>query len=164
MAKKFTSSSQQLKPDPKFGSKLVSKFINALMMGGKKSTAQAVFYDALDIIGKKITDALLKEAGEAASAEADPISDISASDEYRRDGETYVDPIFAYKHGLGFSVTGGITAEGAQIGASIGGSGGDGSKASKVTLTSTGEVVSTAGDHAYGILAQSIGGSGGAFK
>lgn len=29
------------------------------------------------------------------------------SDEYRRDGERYVDPLFAYRHGLGFSVTGG---------------------------------------------------------
>lgn len=29
------------------------------------------------------------------------------SDEYRRDGETYADPLFAYEHGLGFSVTGG---------------------------------------------------------
>ena len=29
------------------------------------------------------------------------------SDEYRRDGETYQDPLFAYEHGLGFSVTGG---------------------------------------------------------
>ena len=35
--------------------------------------------------GKKITDALLKEAGEKASAEADPISDIAASEEYRRE-------------------------------------------------------------------------------
>jgi len=35
--------------------------------------------------GKKITDALLKEAGKAASAEAEPISDIQASDEYRRE-------------------------------------------------------------------------------
>ena len=35
--------------------------------------------------GKKITDALLKEAGEAASAEAEPISDIYASEEYRRE-------------------------------------------------------------------------------
>lgn len=31
----------------------------------------------------------------------------SFSDEYRRDDETYLDPIFAYRHGLGFSVTGG---------------------------------------------------------
>ena len=29
------------------------------------------------------------------------------SDEYRREGERYVDPLFAYGHGLGFSVTGG---------------------------------------------------------
>jgi carbon-monoxide dehydrogenase medium subunit len=35
--------------------------------------------------GKKITDALLKEAGEAASTEAEPISDIQASEEYRRE-------------------------------------------------------------------------------
>jgi len=35
--------------------------------------------------GKKITDALLKEAGEVASTEAEPISDIYASDEYRRE-------------------------------------------------------------------------------
>jgi carbon-monoxide dehydrogenase medium subunit len=35
--------------------------------------------------GKKITDPLLKEAGEVASAEADPISDIHASAEYRQE-------------------------------------------------------------------------------
>jgi carbon-monoxide dehydrogenase medium subunit len=35
--------------------------------------------------GKKITDALLKEAGEKASAEAEPVSDIQASEEYRRE-------------------------------------------------------------------------------
>jgi CO/xanthine dehydrogenase FAD-binding subunit len=35
--------------------------------------------------GKKLTDALLKQAGEAAAKEADPISDIYASDEYRRE-------------------------------------------------------------------------------
>jgi carbon-monoxide dehydrogenase medium subunit len=35
--------------------------------------------------GKKITEALLAEAGEVASAEAEPISDIQASEEYRRE-------------------------------------------------------------------------------
>ena len=43
MAKKFTASTQQLKPDPRYNSKLVSKFINCLMLDGKKSTAQQVF-------------------------------------------------------------------------------------------------------------------------
>jgi len=52
--KKFTASSEQLKPDPSYNSKLVSKFINCLMWDGKKSVAQRVFYDALDIISKEL--------------------------------------------------------------------------------------------------------------
>lgn len=39
-----------LKPDPKFGNLLLSKFINHLMHDGKKSVAQAIAYDALQII------------------------------------------------------------------------------------------------------------------
>jgi small subunit ribosomal protein S7 len=54
MAKKWTASSQQLKPDPKYDSKLVSKFINCMMWGGKKSTAQRIFYDAMEVIAKKM--------------------------------------------------------------------------------------------------------------
>lgn len=54
MAKKWTASSEQLKPDPKYNSKLVSKFINCLMWDGKKSVAQQVFYDAMDIISKRM--------------------------------------------------------------------------------------------------------------
>jgi len=50
MAKKFTASSEQLTQDPVYNSKLVSKFINCLMTGGKKSVAQKVFYNAMDII------------------------------------------------------------------------------------------------------------------
>ena len=63
--KKFTSSSQQLKPDPAYNSKLVSKFINCLMVDGKKSVAQRAFYDAMDVISKelKTKDSKLKAAG-----------------------------------------------------------------------------------------------------
>lgn len=39
-------------PDPKFGDETLSKFINHLMIGGKKSTARASMYDALDEIAK----------------------------------------------------------------------------------------------------------------
>ena len=42
--------------DPRHGSLLASKFINCLMHDGKKSTAQKVFYDALDIVKKKVND------------------------------------------------------------------------------------------------------------
>ncbi len=54
MAKKFTGPGQYLKPDPKCNSKLVSKLVNCLMLDGKKSVAQRVFYDALDIISKRV--------------------------------------------------------------------------------------------------------------
>jgi small subunit ribosomal protein S7 len=53
----ITASRTQLRPDPRFGSLLASKFINCLMVDGKKSVAQGVFYRAMDIVAKKITDA-----------------------------------------------------------------------------------------------------------
>src|ERR1700704_4703142 len=37
-------------PDPKFKDKLISKFTNTLMFGGKKSTAEGILYGALDVI------------------------------------------------------------------------------------------------------------------
>jgi small subunit ribosomal protein S7 len=40
-------------PDQRFGSPLVTQFINALMRRGKKSTAENIFYDAIDSVGKK---------------------------------------------------------------------------------------------------------------
>ena len=54
MARKFTMSKEQLRPDPRYGSKLVSKFINCLMHDGKKSVAQKVFYDAMDLIERRL--------------------------------------------------------------------------------------------------------------
>jgi small subunit ribosomal protein S7 len=54
--KKFTASVKQLAPDPRYHSKLVTKFINCIMWDGKKSVVQRVFYDAMDLIAKKITD------------------------------------------------------------------------------------------------------------
>ena len=52
----ITASRTQLRPDPKFGSLLASKFINCLMLDGKKSVAQQIFYQAMDVVGEKITD------------------------------------------------------------------------------------------------------------
>ncbi len=40
-------------PDPKYSNVLVAKFINYVMKGGKKSTAQKVVYDAFDIVAEK---------------------------------------------------------------------------------------------------------------
>lgn len=54
MVKKFTASREQLKPDTRFGSLLVSKFINCLMYDGKKSVATGAFYRAMDYIVKQM--------------------------------------------------------------------------------------------------------------
>lgn len=56
MPRKYQSTERYMKPDPKYGSLLVSKFVNALMSDGKKSTAQKVFYDAMDLVSAKISD------------------------------------------------------------------------------------------------------------
>jgi small subunit ribosomal protein S7 len=52
----ITASRTQLKPDPKFDSLLVSKFINCLMWDGKKTVAQAVFYRAMDEVKKRVPE------------------------------------------------------------------------------------------------------------
>jgi len=43
-------------PDPKFNDVLVTKFVNNLMMVGKKNTAYNIFYDAMDIVAEKMKD------------------------------------------------------------------------------------------------------------
>jgi len=53
---RLTASRKQLAPDPKYGSLLASKFMNSMMWSGKKSVSQKVFYDALEIVHKKISD------------------------------------------------------------------------------------------------------------
>ena len=90
MSKKFTASSQQLKPDAKYNSKLVSKFVNCLMLDGKKSTAQQVFYDAMDIIGKNVKDAEVLEVFEKAINNVKPLLEVRSK---RIGGASYQVPM-----------------------------------------------------------------------
>ena len=53
---KFRSTQRFQKPDPRFNCMVVTKFINLLMQDGKKSVARKVFYDAMDILAKKVPD------------------------------------------------------------------------------------------------------------
>ncbi|MFG0248698.1 MAG: 30S ribosomal protein S7 [Phycisphaeraceae bacterium JB051] len=53
MPNKFTASEEQLRPDPRYGSKVLSRFINCIMQDGKKAVAQRVVYDAFDEIEKR---------------------------------------------------------------------------------------------------------------
>ena len=74
--KKFTASEDMLKPDPRFNSKLVSKFINCLMYDGKKTIAQKVFYGAMDQIAKKMKDAQPLEVFEGAINNVKPYVEV----------------------------------------------------------------------------------------
>lgn len=47
---------REVLPDPKFNSKLVAKFVNTLMLKGKKTIAENIVYDAFDIIEQKAQD------------------------------------------------------------------------------------------------------------
>lgn len=44
---------RKVDPDPKYGDRLLSKFINMIMMRGQKSTAEKIVYSALDIVAEK---------------------------------------------------------------------------------------------------------------
>ena len=74
--KKFTASERMLKPDSRFNSKLVSKFINCLMWDGKKSVAQKIFYDAMDIAKEKLKDVPPLELFETAINNIKPFVEV----------------------------------------------------------------------------------------
>jgi len=90
MAKKFTASNQQLKPDPKFNSKLVSKFINCLMHDGEKNTAQKVFYDAMNIVANAVKEVGPLEVFEKAVGNVRPMIEVRSK---RVGGASYQVPM-----------------------------------------------------------------------
>src|SRR5580658_4129786 len=74
--KKFTASDDGLKPDARFNSKLVSKFINCLMWDGKKTVAQKVFYTAMEQITKKLKETPTLEVFETAINNVKPFVEV----------------------------------------------------------------------------------------
>jgi small subunit ribosomal protein S7 len=53
MSRKHQAPVREVLPDPKYNDILITKVINTLMYDGKKSTAEAIFYEAMDLIEKK---------------------------------------------------------------------------------------------------------------
>ena len=53
MSRRHRAEKREVLPDPKFGDRVLSKFMNSLMFEGKKSVAEGVVYSALDTIEKK---------------------------------------------------------------------------------------------------------------
>jgi small subunit ribosomal protein S7 len=53
MSRRQSSVKREIPVDPRFGSEVVSKFINNLMVDGKKSISESIFYDAMTLIEEK---------------------------------------------------------------------------------------------------------------
>lgn len=90
MALAYKSTEVFLQPDIKYKSKLVSKFVNSLMRKGKKSVAEGVFYRAMEVIEKKITDVSPLEMFETAVNNVKPLVEVRSK---RVGGATYQVPV-----------------------------------------------------------------------
>ena len=75
-SKARTASYDKLAPDTRYGSILLSKFINCLMWDGKKAVATRVVYDAMTIIEKKVKDAQPLEVFENAIGNVKPFVEV----------------------------------------------------------------------------------------
>lgn len=90
MAKKWTASQTQLKPDSKFSSRLAQKFINSLLWQGKKSVAQKIFYNAMSIIENRVKDVPPIEVFETAINNVKPYIEVRSK---RVGGASYQVPM-----------------------------------------------------------------------
>jgi small subunit ribosomal protein S7 len=64
MAKKFKSTKIYAKPDSLYHDKLVTQFVNYLMWDGKKTVAQTILYDSMQILRERFSDSELAEKDE----------------------------------------------------------------------------------------------------
>ncbi|SET78705.1 small subunit ribosomal protein S7 [Natronincola peptidivorans] len=89
MPRKGNVPKREVLPDPMYGSKVVTKLINGIMLDGKKGTAQAIVYNAFDIIKDKTGEEAL-EVFEKAMNNIMPILEVKAR---RVGGANYQVPI-----------------------------------------------------------------------
>jgi small subunit ribosomal protein S7 len=78
------------KPDVKYGSVLLSKFINLMMYDGKRSTAERLVYKALSVIQQKLGDVKPLEVFETAINNVKPLVEVKSR---RVGGATYQVPV-----------------------------------------------------------------------
>jgi len=60
MPRKGPVAKRQILPDPVYGSKLITRFINRLMLDGKKNTAERIFYQAIEVLADKTNEDALR--------------------------------------------------------------------------------------------------------
>ncbi|MCH2654477.1 MAG: 30S ribosomal protein S7 [Gemmatimonadetes bacterium] len=89
MSRRSQAEKRETPPDARFQSPAVTKFINNLMFDGKKSVAEKIFYDAIEIVEKRSGESGL-EAFEKALSNAKPALEVKSR---RVGGATYQVPI-----------------------------------------------------------------------
>ena len=89
MPRRRVSQRREVLPDPVYSSPLVTKFINGLMWGGKKSNAESIFYRAVTQVGEKLNEEPLK-AFKRAIENVRPTVEVKSR---RVGGSTYQVPI-----------------------------------------------------------------------
>ncbi len=90
MALKYRSTERFLRPDPVYGSRLVSKFIGCLMQKGKRSLSERIFYRAMEIMEARVEDKTALEVFERAMDNVKPVLEVKSR---RIGGMTYQVPI-----------------------------------------------------------------------
>lgn len=90
MSRRKRANKRETAPDPVYGSEVLGKFINKVMLQGKKSIAQAIVYGALEKFAEKVKAENPVEAFEKALENAKPVVEVKSR---RVGGATYQVPI-----------------------------------------------------------------------
>ncbi len=89
MPRRRVVAKREILPDPKFGNVTLAKFMNHVMISGKKSVAERIVYGALDIVGEKLSKDPLEVFDEALENIA-PLVEVKSR---RVGGATYQVPV-----------------------------------------------------------------------
>lgn len=90
MSRRHSAEKREIEPDPVYKSTLLAKFINKVMIGGKKSVARSLIYNALEKFAKRVKSDNPLEAFEQAMENAKPALEVKSR---RIGGATYQVPI-----------------------------------------------------------------------
>jgi small subunit ribosomal protein S7 len=90
MSRRRAAEPRTVLPDPKYNDRLIAKFINVLMIDGKKSVARRILYEAMNTIGEKEAKAPPLEIVRAAVDHVKPSLEVKSR---RVGGSTYQVPV-----------------------------------------------------------------------
>lgn len=90
MSRRRRAEKREIEPDPIYNSRLLTKFINKVMVSGKKTTARKIVYNAIENLAYKVKEENPLEAFEKALENAKPTLEVKSR---RIGGATYQVPI-----------------------------------------------------------------------